>query len=445
MESGATACRYLSKPSCSPPCAEPLVHIDRMSRSRRNYPVDRADLDAVMRAAAADQSARGSRDAAILALLFDAGLGSSNVTALNLSDVDCADSIVRRREPEGAHHPSHVTRQVKEALSCWIRSRGLDSGPLFHPILRPDRIAKRRITASIITSLVARRAMEARVRPFSPDDIVRSRAFGLCGQWKANCCGPMQSTDPISASDHPVSRELVIRYLACLGPTARRNAHEALTALAIALGGTDALTFCWSKVRPEDFKPSKPAKRLVPHRLRTNAKKGLFAIVEQAHALGLMPQAAYDSICQVRWDRNAAPVEKRTLSWGDMMALFVACLSGPSSAHRRDGGLFALIWSERIGASGAVSYPNLSAAMRNSDSLPAVVTEAMSRWGSARGASPGPLLLSLTRTGQINDRPMTVNSVAFAFRRRSQEAGIGNVTIDDLRRLAMKHYGEIDF
>jgi len=385
-------------------------------RARRHAPVDPAELEAVLRTALHDQSARGSRDAAILALLFDSGMTAARITSLDFGDV------------AGTCVPAWATPRVEDLLRWWIQSRGSHSGPLFHPIRRPNKISTQRLTASAVIALVARRALEAKLSPFSPDDVTRS--------WGLAACTSIQVSDLHS-------RQLVLRYLSRLGKSERRISHEALNALAVSFGGTDALTFCWTSLRADDFKCLGPVNGRLPLALRRAASRGFSAIIHQARALGLVPPDVYDSMCQIRWNRPDVAPPRPILSWEAMEKLFKTCLNGVSSAHLRDGGLFALIWSERIGPMEAVSFPNIPPAKSHTIDLPHVVSEAMIRWRDERGTSPGPLLFSLTISGELRYRPMSPGSITFAFRRRCKEAGIENTTAYDLRRLSMKHHGEL--
>lgn len=111
---------------------------------------------------------RGARDAALLALLFGAGLRRAEAAALVIGDAQRAGVRVLGKGnkerlvplPPGALH----------ALRWWIQHRGSDPGPLLLPLGGPAR----HVTPQAIYMMLARRARWAGVRAFSPHDLRRS-------------------------------------------------------------------------------------------------------------------------------------------------------------------------------------------------------------------------------------------------------------------------------
>jgi hypothetical protein len=188
-----------------------------------------------------------------------------------------------------------------------MSARGPHSGPLFHPIRRPDRIVAHALARGGISTMLAKRAADAGIEPFSPDDLVRTRSLLTCGQWKANCCSMGMDESPQTASTWPVEPEkvqlAVVRYLARLIPSQRREIHQVLDKLAKSLGGIDALTFPWLKLRSGDLPAPQELRRRLGHTDLSRGKKALNGVLREGVILGLMPPEAYSSVRDLSWNR----------------------------------------------------------------------------------------------------------------------------------------------
>lgn len=148
------------------------------------------ELGALMAACAADPSAAGARDAAIVAVLRVAGLRRAEVAGLNLEDYD---PLARRLTVRGKRNKSRVI-PIEDpgavgALADWLHVRGTGSQaqpegcPLF---TRIDRVAggghtvtAARLTDQGIYYILAERQQAAGVTDFTPHDLRRTFAGDL--------------------------------------------------------------------------------------------------------------------------------------------------------------------------------------------------------------------------------------------------------------------------
>lgn len=94
-----------------------------------------------------ERASTSARDVAIVMLMFTNGLRVSELTGLDLKDVDLRASRVQimgkgRREPEWVT----IAVQTLRVIKTWIRHRGTEPGPLFQPIDRHGKLAGERIT-----------------------------------------------------------------------------------------------------------------------------------------------------------------------------------------------------------------------------------------------------------------------------------------------------------
>lgn len=145
----------------------------------RGLPAGRAlspgELEALFRACAADQGPAGARDAAMLAILYGCGLRRSEVSTLELSDVDLATGTIRIRHGKGAKgRLAFLAEGARRYVSDWLRVRGEWQGPIFCPIRKGGRIARRGMRPQSIWYALLRRAKASGVPPFSPHDLRRT-------------------------------------------------------------------------------------------------------------------------------------------------------------------------------------------------------------------------------------------------------------------------------
>jgi len=151
----------------------PGVRGERLPRGRA---LTRRELQKLFQTCANDESPAGRRDAALIAVLYGAGLRRSEAVALDLSDYNPDTAELRVRHGKGQKaRIGYATNGVKLALDAWIAVRGSDAGPLFWPAGGRGRpLVNRRMTDQAVLLLLRRRAKQARVQRFTPHDLRRS-------------------------------------------------------------------------------------------------------------------------------------------------------------------------------------------------------------------------------------------------------------------------------
>ncbi len=137
------------------------------------------ELAALMSACAADDSEAGTRDAAIIALMYAGGLRRAEVVALDLADYDPESGALKVTGKGRKERLLWVTNGAKDALADWLATRGDFSGALFVPLTKSGRIQWRRMTEQAIYNILRKRARSARVKSFSPHDLRRSFVSAL--------------------------------------------------------------------------------------------------------------------------------------------------------------------------------------------------------------------------------------------------------------------------
>ncbi len=150
----------------------PTIKSQTLPRGRA---LSSGEIVPLMRACASDSSPAGIRDAALIAVLYGAGLRRSESVSLDLADynIETGELVIRgakgRKDRLG-----YATNGSADALKDWLVVRGSDPGPLFCNINKSGRITIHRMTDQAVLHILRKRANEAGVASFSPHDLRRS-------------------------------------------------------------------------------------------------------------------------------------------------------------------------------------------------------------------------------------------------------------------------------
>lgn len=150
------------------------------------------EVATLFQACADDSTPAGARDAAVIAILYGAGLRRSELSALDFDDYDPETGALTIRSGKGNRDRTvYVANGSEDAVKAWLGHRGDEPGPLFCPItksgslLRGQRLGGSRAaeapdrsgslpTGHAVYELLRKRAKEAGVREFSPHDLRRT-------------------------------------------------------------------------------------------------------------------------------------------------------------------------------------------------------------------------------------------------------------------------------
>jgi site-specific recombinase XerD len=153
--------------------------VDLRGVSSHTLPRGRAlstgEIRALFVTCAEDRSPAGARDAAMLALLYGAGMRRQEVVQLDLDDVDIETGAVTIRAAKGRKDRiAYTSNGSLAALQAWVAVRGPEPGSLFVPVAKRGKITVRRMIPHAIYKMVGKRARQAGVKAFSPHDLRRS-------------------------------------------------------------------------------------------------------------------------------------------------------------------------------------------------------------------------------------------------------------------------------
>lgn len=137
--------------------------------------ISAGELRALFDVCADEPGAIGSRDAALLAILYGGGLRRSEAVSLDLADYNTETGALSIRHGKGNKaRISYVTNGAADAIAVWINIRGTEPGPLLLPVLKSGKLMLRRPTAQTVFDVLRRRGVEAGLADFSPHDMRRS-------------------------------------------------------------------------------------------------------------------------------------------------------------------------------------------------------------------------------------------------------------------------------
>lgn len=140
------------------------------------------EIGALLRACFDDERPAGARDAALLAVLYGAGLRRFEAAGLELRDFVATDNSLTVRKAKHDHQRVvYLPDGARTALDAWLALRGDQDGPLFCPVTQRGEVVPRSMTGQAIYYLLARRARKAGLRDLSPHDLRRSFVTHLLG------------------------------------------------------------------------------------------------------------------------------------------------------------------------------------------------------------------------------------------------------------------------
>jgi len=153
------------------------IAIERKSNQRlpRGRALSAGEVQALMSVCCQDESVKGCRDAALIAVLHGAGLRRAEVVALELADWNPEEGCLTVRSGKGdKDRTTYLDEGAMAALEDWLALRGDHPGALFHPTVKGGRIKPRRMSDQAVLDILRQRGDQAQVSAFSPHDFRRT-------------------------------------------------------------------------------------------------------------------------------------------------------------------------------------------------------------------------------------------------------------------------------
>lgn len=148
----------------------PSVRGERLPRGRA---ISRGELRALFESCR-NGSPSDLRDAALIGLLYAAGLRRAEVVSLDVADYNHETGALVVRGKGNKERNTYIDDGAAEAVGEWMKVRGVDPGPLICPVSQIGEITIRQITEQAVYAILQSCAKKANVRAFSPHDLRRS-------------------------------------------------------------------------------------------------------------------------------------------------------------------------------------------------------------------------------------------------------------------------------
>lgn len=114
-------------------------------------------------------------DAAVLALLYGAGLRRAEAVAVDLADYSPADGALTVRSAKGGRQRRvFLTGGAQAAVDAWVAIRRSQPGPLLCPVRKDGAVTIRCMTPDALYRRLQRLGGHAGIARFSPHDLRRS-------------------------------------------------------------------------------------------------------------------------------------------------------------------------------------------------------------------------------------------------------------------------------
>ncbi|MDY7107966.1 MAG: site-specific integrase [Planctomycetota bacterium] len=142
--------------------------------------LETGELRALFTACAADHTAAGRRDAALLAIILITGARRAEAVSLDVGDYERSTGTLHiRSDLEGRDRRVKLPASARKAVNAWLDVRGDEPGPLLLPVDRGGIIRFRRLTDQAIYEILKRLAARAGVEHITARDLRRTFVVAL--------------------------------------------------------------------------------------------------------------------------------------------------------------------------------------------------------------------------------------------------------------------------
>ena len=161
-----------------------LQHINSVKRAKgKREPKGRAlslqELNTMLDHCMAQDGVIAMRDAALIALVYGAGLRRSEAANLQLSAYDRNKGEALVLGKGNNERINALNARVMDIIDCWILERGSEPGHLFLRINKGDRITGYGISSQTVYDIITRRYKEAGLQRMTPHDLRKTFATNL--------------------------------------------------------------------------------------------------------------------------------------------------------------------------------------------------------------------------------------------------------------------------
>lgn len=141
-------------------------------------------LNAIIEYCMAHDGPIGMRDAALIAIMYGAGLRRTEATTLFVKDYKRKKGQILIHGKGNKERTNGLNPRLIDILEQWLDERGSKSGAIFVRVYKGGRITNEPISGQTVYDIIKRRCIQAGVKTFMPHDLRRSFATNLLGMGK---------------------------------------------------------------------------------------------------------------------------------------------------------------------------------------------------------------------------------------------------------------------
>jgi integrase len=216
-------------------------------------------------------------------------------------------------------------------------------------------------------------------------------------------------------------------YLRKLPSQQRSQMLDALNLLAqwMSNGAQSAITFDWRSLRAADLPRISDLTPCFSTRQISRMKRGLNHVSREACRLSDIEEGELGEIINTSWMRIIPRTGRTGLSSAENFeAVLTACARDKSARGARDAAMITILWETKVKSCDLVTVTLSDLQLGHivlrgrGRRLSSAAQWRLSEWQRYRGELPGPLFVSITRTGVIQMRAITASTIAWTLRRR---------------------------
>lgn len=164
--------------------AEHYQHIQSIkrvkgSRAGKGRALSSEELNSLIDSCLSLKTALGARDAALIGLIYGAGLRRQECADLHLSDINIQKQTVKISGKGNKERVNDLHDKTIFLLSHYLRARGMTSGALFYRGLKSGELLSEGISSQAIYDILARRQSNIGLEHMTPHDLRRTYATNL--------------------------------------------------------------------------------------------------------------------------------------------------------------------------------------------------------------------------------------------------------------------------
>lgn len=149
------------------------------SRTTKGRSLDMDELNQLIDHCMMKDGVIAMRDAAIIALVYGAGLRRQEAADLQLSNLDMENGVITVLGKGNKERKNALHERIIDILNVWLDERGLEPGHLFLRARKGNKLINESISGQTIYDTIIKRYTEAGMKRLTPHDLRRTFATKL--------------------------------------------------------------------------------------------------------------------------------------------------------------------------------------------------------------------------------------------------------------------------